>query len=150
GLRVKLAHLVRDIAHVARRYDVHLELPRLHARRVEQVLRHSGEPIDLPIDDYDGTANVRLGRQPLFTEEPLRGGSHRGQGVAQVVRYPGEETELRLAPMLELGDHRVERRGERPELVVGIDVDAPIQVARGDAVCLQLETTHVLGEPPGT
>ena len=96
--------------------------------------------VDEVADEHRQLAQLRLrgghdaarsrGGQALAERERVEVGLHARQRRAQLVRGVGDELALGQARALERGEHRVEARGQPPELVLLAGVDAMAEVLR--------------------
>ena len=89
------------------------------------------EPVDLPLEQAQGLQSCLV-----FDPAPghRQGCGHGGQRGAELMADVGSEAGLALDPVVELGDHEVERVDQRFEVGVAVGLQPLVQFTRPDGV----------------
>ena len=147
-LAVCKAHLFEQGGHVYL-LEVQREAAVAHARELQQLLDHAGEPARLAGDYLDAAAGVALER--LVVEQGLAPAGDGRERGAQLVRDRGYELVLYAVCLANLHAHVVYCVGERAYLVVAQTLGKRTVAAVGDVprgvAKAQYGARHALAEP---
>ena len=150
--------------------DVQDDAPDVHAREVQQGVDRLGEPLQVALHDDEALLLLVGDGAELALQDVVRVALDRGQGRAELVAHVGQEVGLHPVQLLELlvhgGQllvrllelvhvvlellrHVVEALGQDLQLVVGADVEAPVEVALGDLLGPRRQLLERFGDARG-